>query len=504
MSRGRFGGGVGIPGLRTCGIGGVKGKTRGWEEPQHCGGVLVQASARDVVFCRAKGNASPLCWGLVFAGMRPWVPERDRSKGYSRPKYVMNRRPSQKLEYRRRLRIWALDGAVICGWILNSLLVWPASADEESTPPIMSVDAQKAPFLAAVRKSFARVHLRPETDSPEVGLLREGATVTVRACQPDCASPHAWALLGTDGAVKLALLDPRPIRSEGPTVPNPEGLWYGRVGKSAIRIYKQPRLGGPILARNQMNLEMAFLPNVDLQRKGWLERVEGGFVRTAHVHNLRPSRFQGEVRPHLPLAFMVRDLRPTGNSQDEKLHRYDRILVRKIDRVSVMTDSGPLPRKALRIVTPHSPPPLIPRGAKWVFVDLEQQTLTAYEGETPVYATLISSGKDHNESETHAGLYRVEHKMVYSDMHGQPLDPYVVDRVPYVLYFHKNEALHGTYWHDRFGWPASHGCVNLALADAHWLFDWAPPRLPEAWTTIDPKAAGLTSLWVLIRERATP
>jgi hypothetical protein len=249
---------------------------------------------------------------------------------------------------------------------------------------------------------------------------------------------------------------------------------------------------------------MAFWPNVDLRTRGWLERIEGGFVRARRVHALVPSRFAGEAWPQLPLAFVVRNPRATGSGPTSGLRRYDRVPVRNIDKVSVVTDSGSLPRQAVRIVTRHNPPSSIPAGGKWVFVDLEQQTLTAYEGEIPVYATLISSGKDHDESETHPGLYRVEHKMGYSDMHGQADEPYEVERVPYVLYFHKNEALHGTYWHDRFGWPASHGCVNLSPADARWLFDWAPPSLPENWTTIDPKAAGLASLWVLIKERATP
>ena len=153
-------------------------------------------------------------------------------------------------------------------------------------------------------------------------------------------------------------------------------------------------------------------------------------------------------------------------------------------------------------MTLHSPPPSIPAGAKWVLVDLSQQTMTAYEGETAVFATLMSSGKVHEETTTYPGLYQVEHKMVYSDMHGEPDDPYDVDRVPYTLYFHKSEGLHGTYWHDHFGTRESHGCVNLSLADAHWLFDWAPPRLPEGWSTIDPGGAGLTSLWVLVEKKS--
>jgi len=391
-----------------------------------------------------------------------------------------------------------ISRVAVCSAILSAIFVWAASANEESSLARGSTDARIPPFMAAVKTRFARVHLRPEADSPEVGFLREGATVTVTECKPDCASPHGWALLGADGAIKLALLNPQPV--EVPSALTAENLWYGRAGKSAIRILKQPRLDGPILARNQKNREMAFLPNVDLRARGWLERVEGGFVPARRVQMLTPSRFQGEAQPELPLAFVVRNMRATARVG---LQRYDRVPVREINKNSVTTDRGPLTKKAVRVVTRHSPPPLLPTGAKWVFVDIGQQTLTAYQGETPVYATLISSGKDHDESETHPGLYRAEHKMDYSDMHGEPDEPYGVDRVPYVLYFHKNEALHGTYWHDHFGFPASHGCVNLSPADARWLFEWAPPRLPENWSTIDPKAAGLSSLWVLIKEKAT-
>ena len=80
-------------------------------------------------------------------------------------------------------------------------------------------------------------------------------------------------------------------------------------------------------------------------------------------------------------------------------------------------------------------------------------------------------------------------------------DPYDVDRVPYVLYFHDDEALHAAYWHDGFGTPASHGCVNLSLADARWLFDWAPPRLPPGWNVVEANAGDPAALWVLIETR---
>jgi hypothetical protein len=347
------------------------------------------------------------------------------------------------------------------------------------------------------------VRVRPDNDSPEVGLLREGATVTVTACQPDCAAPHAWALLGADGAVKMEVLNLQPVRVEASTEPTPESLWYGRVGKSGITIFKKPRLHGPLLTRKRLSREMAFLPNVALQQSGWFERAEGGFVRGGHVQILTPSLFHGEALPHLPFAFVIRKISAVGGGQPVMLQRYDRVAVRGIDSAHVATDRGLLPRSALRILTLHSRPPSIPAGAKWIVVDLSQQTMTAYEGDTAVFATLISSGKVHEETETYAGLYQVEHKMLYSDMHGEPDDPYVVDRVPFTLYFHKSEGLHGTYWHDHFGTRESHGCVNLSLTDARWLFDWAPPRLPEGWSTIDPGGAGVTSLWVLVEKRAT-
>jgi len=391
----------------------------------------------------------------------------------------------------------------IRAWLLSSLFPRPASAEEDNVVPKPTESTLTAPFWATVKPGFLHVYWRPEADSPEVGLLGKGAKVLVTSCTPDCETPHAWAVLGNDGVTRLDSLTPEPLLAERPIHPTAESLWYGRVGKAGITIFREPRLGGPIVTRKRLNREMAFLPNVELRKTGWMERVEGGFVRVRRVQLLVPSLFHGELWPPLPMAFVLRDLHAPGKAGALVARRYDRFPVQEIDGTSVATNRGLLPRNGLRIVTHHSPPQAVPAGAKWVLIDLSQQTLTAYEGETAVYATLISGGKDHKDSQTHAGLYQVEHKMTYSDMHGEPDDPYDVDRVPYTLYFNKDEALHGAYWHNRFGSPASHGCINLALADARWLFDWAPPLLPENWHTIDPRAAGLSSLWVFVKERAT-
>jgi lipoprotein-anchoring transpeptidase ErfK/SrfK len=60
-------------------------------------------------------------------------------------------------------------------------------------------------------------------------------------------------------------------------------------------------------------------------------------------------------------------------------------------------------------------------------------------------------------------------------------DSYSLRDVPFVQYFHKGYALHGAYWHDEFGKMRSHGCINLAPADAAWLFEWTDPPVPEGW-----------------------
>lgn len=118
---------------------------------------------------------------------------------------------------------------------------------------------------------------------------------------------------------------------------------------------------------------------------------------------------------------------------------------------------------------------------QWIDVDLGEQVLVAYRGSTPVYATLVSSGKS---SPTPRGNYPIWAKVASMNMSNQDYEdsPYLVEHVPWVLLFQGHNALHGAYWHDQFGRRRSHGCVNLAPKDARWLFEWVAPALPAGWT----------------------
>ena len=110
---------------------------------------------------------------------------------------------------------------------------------------------------------------------------------------------------------------------------------------------------------------------------------------------------------------------------------------------------------------------------RWIDVNLTTQTLTAYEGETPVLNSLISSGMW--QFPTVTGEFHTWMKYESQDMSGYHLGyNYDLPDVPHVMYFFKDYAIHGAYWHNNFGTPMSHGCVNVNLVDAEWLYNWAP------------------------------
>jgi len=137
----------------------------------------------------------------------------------------------------------------------------------------------------------------------------------------------------------------------------------------------------------------------------------------------------------------------------------------------------------IRVFAPTAPPPTLAEHERWIDVDLDAQILVAYEGTLPVYATMVSSGG--KETPTETGLYRVWMKESEADMKGlNGEDPYSVATVPWTQYFYpeRDLALHTAYWHDQFGHPRSHGCINLAPRDARWLYFWSDPQVPAGWT----------------------
>jgi lipoprotein-anchoring transpeptidase ErfK/SrfK len=110
----------------------------------------------------------------------------------------------------------------------------------------------------------------------------------------------------------------------------------------------------------------------------------------------------------------------------------------------------------------------IGQDERWIDIDLSEQRLYAYQGQTVIRSFLVSTGTW--RTPTPVGRFAVWIKLRYTDMSGPG---YYLPDVPYTMYFYKDYGIHGTYWHNNFGTPMSHGCVNMVTADAGWLYNWS-------------------------------
>lgn len=118
-------------------------------------------------------------------------------------------------------------------------------------------------------------------------------------------------------------------------------------------------------------------------------------------------------------------------------------------------------------------------GEKWIEVNVTTQEVTAWEGNVPVMSFIVSTGLPNTP--TVLGEYNIYWKLERTLMTG---DDYYLPDVPYTMYFFKGYGLHGTYWHDNFGQPMSHGCVNLTIDNSKRLFEWADPVIPPGQTDV--------------------
>jgi hypothetical protein len=249
------------------------------------------------------------------------------------------------------------------------------------------------------------------------------------------------------------------------------------------------------------------------------EAVKGGegYIRTSHgswvprrdLVAAVPFAFRGQeiADGELRVGWVVEEKAPIFTSPRGKPdfeHAFPRF--EKVDVLEVKTDKdggyvrvadgGWLKARDVRWPAAAAPPQTIAENERWIDVDRARQTLVAYEGARPVYATLTSTGtgQDGTDTATPTGEFRIWVKLKSSDMDN--LDDehadkyYAVEQVPYVQYFAKGVGLHGAFWHRAFGHVRSHGCVNLAPLDAEWLFGFTSPRLPHGWTAVLPTRVG--------------
>ena len=259
---------------------------------------------------------------------------------------------------------------------------------------------------------------------------------------------------------------------------------FWRVSKDGANLYNAP--GGQAIGMIPAGFN--FVQAINVSADGWVQRLGGEWIRPEDVKPARVSAFTGMLLPagwtH-PYAIILdktgtrASLRPGEPGSAEsgfiaRRYRLVNIFARAEDeagKIWYLVGPGQWIRQEL--VAKFAPAEK-PEGVagRWVAVDLFEQTLIAYEDEAPVFATVISSGI--KEWETDEGVFDIWARLINDSMSGAAGGPdaYALQTVPWVMYFNRGQSLHGTYWHDSFGYRRSKGCVNLTISDARWLYDW--------------------------------
>ena len=215
------------------------------------------------------------------------------------------------------------------------------------------------------------------------------------------------------------------------------------------------------------------------------------------VSRVTPQRFQGlsfKSTPSQPFGWVLSYLsrtsgyvetkRTPGYSSDDYTEIYygnhdlvwvyDTVEVDGIEWYMIGPDEW-MPQYVIARVIPNTTPPEGVTGDRWIEINLFEQTVSVYQERQLIFASIIASGLD--PFWTQPGLFQIYEKLESTPMRGSfeadRSDAYYLEDVPWTMYFDQARALHGAYWRANLGFPQSHGCVNLSIGDARWLFDWA-------------------------------
>jgi hypothetical protein len=328
-----------------------------------------------------------------------------------------------------------------------------------------------------------------------------------------------WTADGSDSATLEFLRPPRAgARTELPPIEpvtaSDDGLPYRYYFAGRDGAYAYASLANALDAAADQELEAGFVVAIvetkSAHGERWGRTNKGNWVAMREVVPFRPNPFHGELLQDdkLDIAWVVADKANVYGS--EKGGKATGIRVR-FEKVNVFEEKAAPSGAMVRVSPDHeppvwmrardlarptlvAPPPEVPEGTseRWIDVDLASQTLVAYVGKRPVFATIVSTGKGLPGSEfvTRKGTFRIWVKVFTTKMDNLDREEverhYAIEDVPWVQFFDKAIALHGAFWHRDFGRVHSHGCVNMAPLDARWVFAFTAPHLPMGWTAVLP------------------
>ncbi len=322
----------------------------------------------------------------------------------------------------------------------------------------------------------------PEPDSG--GIVCEPGIYLV---EPDDCLPLGPSAYLTQLAQAGLTIPARPLPASKPDLGLTQlPFFYFHLDKDYVPIYSSPGEKGP--GGQQFLPGFVYVSYIDrwdqagvyylLQNGGW---IPGKGARVGEISSFQGLVFSGTPRNSFGWAFeQIPVLSSPGYNAAQTGQQISPFQVVQIYSSQMAENEewyliGPnqwLEGRKVARVTPNTTPPEGAATTRWIDVDLAEQTLAVYDNNQLVFATVIATGLE--PFWTRPGLFQIYQKKETETMrNNDPTDYYYLDNVPWTMYFDKARALHGAYWRTRFGYPQSHGCVNLSVGDAHWLFNWA-------------------------------
>ena len=416
--------------------------------------------------------------------------------------------------------------AGVAAALLAALMESRAAADE-SLPPWTDADDVPIPAWAksvSLRASDAAIYAAPGKTDQRRGSAILGSRLPIYGAKRSGGCRGRWFLVGPLSWVCSDVSELSPDEPLSPPLPaNPDGLPFryyfaGRDGAFAFLNLDRAMDDAPDQELDP-GFGVAVVEEKTAHGERWGLTRRGRWIALRELGAAQAIAFHGE---ELPGALGIAWVLPAranvyAAAKPEKVVQ-SRVKFQVVRwREELATPGGAMVRisadgenpeewmRARDLAHPTSaPPPAEVGGAstteRWIDVDLATQTLVAWEGTRPVFATLVSTGRGAPASETATpiGTHRLWVKLTTTTMDNLEKDDsasastpavdrhYSLEDVPFVQFFDKAVALHGAFWHQDFGHVHSHGCVNLAPLDARWLFGWTAPHMPRGWSAVFP------------------
>jgi hypothetical protein len=428
--------------------------------------------------------------------------------------------------------------------------VWACSKDPEDPAlskktheiPVVASPPANGPKLGALAE-ITPILERPAKDAPQLGYLHAGAKVA-RAEEPYslegcvggwypvrprgfvCAGEQATTDMSHPTLIAMAL---------GPKLELPLPYAYGRTkaetrlfardpkrDDAVVEVRKLPRRSGMAVVGSWE----AVLPGGKTERLGLLP--SGLFVQASALTAAAPSTFQGVAldgkteASKLPIAFVVkRGVHPWKARTEDKWDSMEDVLpYHEIlpltgrfrtgggTRYWALSDGRWVRYRDVTVVLErHNFPEFAKGDQKWIDVSIVAGSAVFYEGQRAVYVTLVSVGRDRDgDPKLTQSTAQGDFEVVGKHVTAAKLDPRRVAEgievldVPWTLELSSGQLMFGAYWHDRFGVEFGPGHIQLAPADARWVWQWATPSLPDYWHGVNRPAASEKKTIVRVRK----